>query len=141
MPLTAARPLFSRLALFSVEDGGPAQRGIMDLRDIGTRRRASLLLLPTLPLLLPPPPAAVDGFEDDGRGGGFACAPARVCRRGLTGMVGGVFPCDLMMLEGMDLSFSTHTTLYYCSYSLFPQSLLKGWRGHNFSWRLQRRTK
>ena len=93
----------ARLALFSVKEeegeGGPAQRGIMDLRDIGTRRRnaapePSLLPLPTLPLLLlptvPPPPLllADDGLDDGGRGGGFACALARVCRRGLRGMAG-----------------------------------------------------
>jgi hypothetical protein len=99
MPLPTARPLFSRLALFSVEEeedeGGPPQRGIMDLRDMGTRRRGaalepSLLLLPTLPLLLTTPPAADDSLDDGGRGGGFACAPASVCRRGLTGMVAGV---------------------------------------------------
>ena len=93
--------------------GGPAHRGIMDLRDIGTRRRGaaaaaeepSLLLpppLPTLELLLATPPRlllllllpllADDGLDDGGGGGGgFACAPApaRVCRRGLTGMVDG----------------------------------------------------
>lgn len=75
----------ARLALFSVkeeeeEEGGPAQRGIMDLRDIGTRRRnaapePSLLPLPTPTLLLlrtvPPPPLLL--ADDD---------------RGLTGMAG-----------------------------------------------------
>lgn len=93
MPL-ATRPLFSRLTLLwweEEDDGGPAQRGIMDLRDRGTRRRAAAPLpaplpLPTLPLLLPTL-LADDGLDDGGRGGGLACAPARVCRRGLTGMV------------------------------------------------------
>ena len=82
----------------------------MDLRDIGTRRRGaaaaaeepSLLPppLPTLELLLATPRLllpllpllADDGLDDGGGGGGgFACAPApaRVCRRGLTGMVDG----------------------------------------------------
>ena len=88
-----ARLLFSRLTLLSVVD--VAHRGIMDLRDIGTRRRAAdaRLSLTTLPLLLPPPPpllAADDGLLllfDGGRGGGaFDPAPARVCLRGLTGM-------------------------------------------------------
>lgn len=87
-----ARLLFSRLTLLSVVD--VAHRGIMDLRD--TRRRAAdaRLSLTTLPLLLPPPPpllAADDGLLllfDGGRGGGaFDPAPARVCLRGLTGMV------------------------------------------------------
>jgi hypothetical protein len=94
----------ARLALFYVkeeeeEEGGPAQRGIMDLCDIGTHRRnaapePSLLSLPTPTLLLlptvPPPPLllADDDLDDGGKGGGFACAPARVCRRGLTGMAG-----------------------------------------------------
>ena len=93
MPL-ATRPLFSRLTLLwweEEDDGGPAQRGIMDLRDRGTRRRAAAPLpaplpLPTLPLLLPTL-LADDGLADGGRGGGLACALARVCRRGLTGMV------------------------------------------------------
>ena len=73
MPLV--RPLFSRLVLLLSED--PAHRGIMDFRDcfgLGTRRRA-VLELATLPLLLPLPD------------GGLAFTPARVCRRGLTGMV------------------------------------------------------
>ena len=77
----------------------PAQRGIMDLRDIGTRQcnaapEPSLLPLPTpmppLPPTVPLPPLLLgdDDLDDGGRGGGFACAPARVCRRGLTGMGG-----------------------------------------------------
>lgn len=49
----------------------PAQRGIIDLRDLGTFRRAVLLLL-TLPLLEP------DGLDDGIAGGLLACAPARV---------------------------------------------------------------
>jgi hypothetical protein len=96
LPPEAAGLLFSRLAsTFSVEeDGGPAQRGIMDLRNTGTRRRGAaapslLLLLPTLPFLLPtlPPPPADDGFNDDGRGG---------CQRGCTGMINGFFPCLIL---------------------------------------------
>lgn len=71
----------------------------MDLRDIGTRRRAALarLSLTTLPLLLPPPLppllllAADDGllllFEGGSGGAAFDPAPASVCRRGLTGIV------------------------------------------------------
>ena len=70
----------ARLALFSVEEeeeegGGPAQRGIMDLRDIGTHRRnaapePSPLPPPLLPTVPPPPLLLAD---DD---------------RGLTGMAG-----------------------------------------------------
>jgi hypothetical protein len=88
----------------------------MDLRDIGTRRRGATaaaeepsLLPPPLPtlefllatprlllllLLLLPPLLADDGLDDgldgglDDGGSGLACAPARVCRRELTGMVG-----------------------------------------------------
>lgn len=91
-----ARLLFSRLTLLSDVVVVVAHRGIMDLRDIGTRFRDAdaRLSLSTLPLLLPPPPlllAADDGllllFEGGRGGGAFDPAPARVCRRGLTGMV------------------------------------------------------
>ncbi len=93
-------PLAARLALFSVEEeeeeeeeeegGRPAQRGIMDLRDVGTSRRNAAPeppLPPTVPL--PPLLLADDDLDDGGRGGGFARAPAMVCRRGLTGMMAG----------------------------------------------------
>lgn len=70
----------------------------MDLRDIGTRRRAALARLSLTTLLLLPPPlppllllAADDGllllFEGGRGGAAFDPAPARVCRRGLTGIV------------------------------------------------------
>ena len=86
-----ARPLFSRLVLLlfvlillpSPPPTDPAQRGIMDLRDLGIRRRAVLLLL-TLPALLP-------GFDDDIPVGGLALTPARVCRRGFTGGMGACY--------------------------------------------------
>ena len=82
-----ARPLFSRLVLLLLllpsPPTDPAQRGIMDLRDLGIRRRAVLLLL-TLPALLP-------GFDDDIPVGGLALTPARVCRRGFTGGMGACY--------------------------------------------------
>lgn len=77
MPL--ARPLFSRSLLSTnpPPEAPPAQRGIILLRDRGTRRRAAgaPLLLPET-LALPP----TDGLEEeeDGMAGGLACTPARV---------------------------------------------------------------
>ena len=116
-PPPTARPSFSRLASADVDpeeggkddDCGPAHRGIMDLRDIATGATAAAeepsLLPPPLPtlelllttprlLLLLPPLLADDGLDDgldgglDGGGSSLACAPAWVCRRGLTGMAG-----------------------------------------------------
>ena len=136
-PPPTARPLFSRLASADVDpeeggrddDGGPAHRGIMDLRDIGTRRRGagaaaeepSLLPppLPTLELLLATPRLllpllpllADDGLGDGGGGGGgFACAPApaRVCRRGLTGMVGWWAESYGLMMRARGVKLSPH---------------------------------
>lgn len=77
MPLLA-RLLFSRLVVLlttSLEIPPPAQRGIILLRDRGTRRRATaapLLLPETLALPLP----YVE--DDDDEVGGLACTPARV---------------------------------------------------------------
>lgn len=72
MPL-GALPLFSRLVVSAAEfPPPPAQRGIMDLRDFGIRRRWEVLAL----LTLPPP----DGLDDGGMAGGLLLAwtPASV---------------------------------------------------------------
>lgn len=74
MPLLA-RLLFSRLVVLSTTslEVPPAQRGIILLRDRGTRRRAAAApLLPPETLALPLPYVVEDEVD------GLACTPARV---------------------------------------------------------------